>query len=64
METVADEQHYVFQTLKHSLSADQREKHHNHEIREGFFQSGLFSFCRHPNYFAEQVSPLFSCNGS
>eukprot|EP00600_Ochromonadales_sp_CCMP1393_P010006 CAMPEP_0174955158 /NCGR_PEP_ID=MMETSP0004_2-20121128/828_1 /TAXON_ID=420556 /ORGANISM="Ochromonas sp., Strain CCMP1393" /LENGTH=109 /DNA_ID=CAMNT_0016203059 /DNA_START=534 /DNA_END=863 /DNA_ORIENTATION=- len=24
------------------------------EIRQGFYQSGLFKYSRHPNYFAEQ----------
>mmetsp|Transcript_94315 Transcript_94315/g.184946 ORF Transcript_94315/g.184946 Transcript_94315/m.184946 type:complete len:344 (+) Transcript_94315:26-1057(+) len=54
METVADEQHWVFQSTKHSLSTAQRLSHSDHQIREGFFQSGLFQYSRHPNYFAEQ----------
>lgn len=54
METVADEQHYVFQEYKHSLPADQRQKDASQSVRDGFLQTGLFAFCRHPNYFAEQ----------
>jgi len=56
LESIADEQHFQFQTLKHSLSVEKRQTHANAEIRDGFYQSGLFAISRHPNYFAEQVS--------
>jgi len=54
METLADEQHWVFQTYKHSLSAEEQRQDPNPEVGQGFFQSGLYRYSRHPNYFAEQ----------
>lgn len=54
METLADEQHWVFQSVKHALTPAQRKSHPDPQIRQGFFQSGLFKYSRHPNYFAEQ----------
>lgn len=54
IETVADEQHWIFQSYKHSLSPEERLKDADPQVREGFYRSGLFQFCRHPNYFAEQ----------
>jgi steroid 5-alpha reductase family enzyme len=54
METVADEQHWVFQSLKHSILPEDRDKLQDPQLRRGFFQSGLFKYSRHPNYFAEQ----------
>lgn len=54
METVADEQHWVFQSLKHSIPAEERSKLLDPELRQGFYTSGLFRYSRHPNYFAEQ----------
>lgn len=54
MESVADEQHFQFQTLKHSLTPAARAQHAQLDVRRGFFTQGLFRFCRHPNYFAEQ----------
>jgi steroid 5-alpha reductase family enzyme len=68
VETVADEQHWVFQSIKHSLTSAERSRHVNPEIRQGFYQSGLFKFSRHPNYFAEQsmwvIVYLFSLCGA
>lgn len=64
IESVADEQHFQFQTLKHTLTASERQQHKNADIKRGFFTTGLFAFSRHPNYFAEQsmwvVMYLFS----
>lgn len=54
IESLADLQHYKFQTLKYSLSPEQRTSHPDGDIRRGFFTSGLFALSRHPNYFAEQ----------
>lgn len=55
METVADEQHWVFQSLKHSIPLEQRSRLADPELRQGFYTSGLFKYSRHPNYFAEQA---------
>ena len=55
IETVADEQHFAFHRLKASFKdTAARKQSSNSDIRDGFLQSGLFSLCRHPNYFAEQ----------
>jgi steroid 5-alpha reductase family enzyme len=53
-ETIADEQHYRFHTYKNSISIEERLKHKNEDIRNGFYTQGLFKYCRHPNYFCEQ----------
>ena len=54
-ETIADEQHYRFHTYKNSISIEERRKHKNEDIRNGFYTKGLFKYCRHPNYFCEQA---------
>jgi steroid 5-alpha reductase family enzyme len=54
-ETVADQQQYNFQQYKHSLTLDERKNHQSESIRNGFLRKGLFQYCRHPNYFAEQA---------
>ena len=67
MESIADNQHYVFQEYKKTLTLEQRKTHHRKDIRDGFLQSGLFLYSRHPNYFAEQsmwvVIFLFTVHG-
>lgn len=55
METVADQQHFNFHSRKHALTKAQIQTHSDPDIREGFLQSGLFKYSRHPNYFAEQA---------
>jgi steroid 5-alpha reductase family enzyme len=55
IETIADEQHWYFHKKKYSCaSVDEREHHPDRDVRDGFLQSGLFTYSRHPNYFAEQ----------
>jgi steroid 5-alpha reductase family enzyme len=54
-ETVCDEQHWVYQQYKHSLTAAEREKHPDVDVKNGFYASGMFRYSRHPNYFAEQL---------
>lgn len=54
IETIADQQQYNFQEYKHSLTIEQRKNHKSEDIRNGFLRTGLFKYCRHPNYFAEQ----------
>lgn len=52
METVADNQHYRFQTEKYrQIQAGERREG---EYADGFLQSGLWACFRHPNYAAEQ----------
>ncbi len=55
METIADQQQYVFQNYKHSLSEKERASHSSPSIRDGFIRTGLWKYSRHPNYFAEQM---------
>jgi steroid 5-alpha reductase family enzyme len=55
METVADQQHWNYHNKKYSVPASQRSLHPDQDVRDGFLQSGLFRYCRHPNYFAEQA---------
>jgi hypothetical protein len=42
LESFADDHHFRFQTLKHSLTPEERNFHRNKEIRDGFYQSGTF----------------------
>jgi steroid 5-alpha reductase family enzyme len=53
-ETIADQQHWNFHAKKYAVTESQRSLHPDPDVRDGFYQSGLFRFCRHPNYFAEQ----------
>jgi len=54
METIADLQHWDFHERKYSVDTEVRKNHPDSDVRDGFYQHGLFQFCRHPNYFAEQ----------
>lgn len=58
IETIADQQHWDFHAKKYSITASQRSLHPDPDVRDGFLQSGLFRYCRHPNYFAEQCQWL------
>lgn len=53
-ETLSDQQQWNFQNFKYSFSAEQRAKHVNKDVRDGFLTKGLFTYTRHPNYFCEQ----------
>ena len=41
--------------LKNKMTPDERKKSPHKDIKDGFLQSGLFFYSRHPNYFAEQA---------
>mmetsp|Transcript_12597 Transcript_12597/g.24428 ORF Transcript_12597/g.24428 Transcript_12597/m.24428 type:complete len:331 (+) Transcript_12597:138-1130(+) len=53
IESIADEQHQEYQQVKEEYKHHPGRKPQN--IRDGFFHSKLFWFCRHPNYAAEQM---------
>ena len=53
-EATADQQHWEFHKRKNAVPVAKRSKHADIEISQGFYQSGLFYYSRHPNYFCEQ----------
>lgn len=57
-EAVADRQQQCFQAAKNSKTApcarfQHLEQYDVDELGDGFLQSGLYAWCRHPNFFAE-----------
>ena len=53
IETIADQQQWNFQNKKHATFAYGAVR--SGDVKAGFLRSGLFRFCRHPNYLAEVV---------
>ena len=54
-ETVADQQQWEYHLRKLAVPAEKRGAHADPDVRDGFYQSGLFTYSRHPNYFCEQA---------
>jgi len=55
-ETVADEQQWAYQTKKWEMIKSGKKLHElPAPYNNGFTTSGLWGYCRHPNYFAEQA---------
>jgi steroid 5-alpha reductase family enzyme len=54
LESFADNQQWNFHTLK-SLYKSNKLNNPPREVVEGYLQSGLFKYSRHPNFFAEQA---------
>lgn len=57
LETLADQQHWNYHLKKYcpGLSASARKNHPDPDVVDGFYQSGLWRYSRHPNYFFEQL---------
>ncbi|TNV72167.1 hypothetical protein FGO68_gene12545 [Halteria grandinella] len=52
-ETMADEQQQAFQNEKYRIINAKEPMHE--PFKTGFITSGLFAYCRHPNYLCEQA---------
>lgn len=65
VETLADEQQWVYQTTKHASSSKSTLSHSREashvsycqpeDIQRGFITGGLFRYSRHPNFACEQA---------
>jgi len=44
----------VFLCAQNKMTPEERKTSPRKDIRDGYLQSGLFYYSRHPNYFAEQ----------
>lgn len=51
IETIADQQQYMFQQSKYGILP--KKNHYKDDYERGFRTTGLFSFSRHPNYLGE-----------
>jgi steroid 5-alpha reductase family enzyme len=51
-ETIADQQQWNFHKLKNAYKGKSRKPQ---EVEDGFLQSGLFRYSRHPNFFCEML---------
>ena len=49
IETLADHQQQAFQHRKHSEKVVEGDR----EVQDGFVQTGLWAYCRHPNFLCE-----------
>ena len=56
VEAVADQQMWQYQSAKHALI--KAKKPLAGEFKLGFLRTGLFRYCRHPNFAAEVCSPV------
>lgn len=66
IETLADEQQWVYQTAKHATPSKGTRSHSKEsspvsycqpeDLRRGFITGGLYRYSRHPNFACEQLN--------